>query len=72
MSNVIQVKRKTTTGVPAAASLAVGEQCYVIPDKDLYIKNQDGTLTLINQTITSGTVAPTGGNDGDIYLQYTT
>jgi hypothetical protein len=71
MANVIQVKRKTTTGAPPAASLAVGEQCYVIPDKDLWIKNQDGTVTLINQTITSGTAVPSGGNDGDIYLQYT-
>lgn len=71
MTNTIQVKRKTTTGAPAPASLAVGEHCYVLPEKKLYIKNLDGSITLLNQTITSGTAAPSGGSDGDIYLQYT-
>jgi hypothetical protein len=71
MSNVIQVKRKTTTGAPPAASLAVGEHCYVLPDKKLYIKNVDGSLTLLNPTITTGTATPTDGSDGDIYLQHT-
>jgi hypothetical protein len=38
----------------------------------------DGTLTITDSTatlsvprITSGTAAPSGGNDGDIYLQFT-
>jgi hypothetical protein len=71
MANIIKVKRKTTTGPPLAASLVEGEQCYVLPDKKLYIKNADGTITQINSIITTGTAAPAGGNDGDIYLQYT-
>jgi len=48
MSNIIKVKQKTTTGAPAAASLQTGEFCYVLPDKALYIKNNDDTVTLVN------------------------
>lgn len=34
--------------------------------------NTDGTkVEVVVPLITSGTTAPTGGNDGDIYLQYT-
>lgn len=71
MANTVQVKRKTTTGAPTPAALATGELCHVLPDKKLFIKNADNTVTQINPVITSGTAAPTGGNDGDIYLQYT-
>jgi hypothetical protein len=31
----------------------------------------DGVATLDVPKITSGTAPPSGGNDGDIYLQYT-
>lgn len=71
MANTIQIKRKTTTGAPTPAALQTGELCHVLPDKKLYIKNDDGTTTQINPVITAGTAAPSGGNDGDIYLQYT-
>lgn len=48
MSNIILLKRKTTTGAPSPASLQTGEACYVLPDKTLYIKNGDATVTAIN------------------------
>ena len=48
MSNIILLKRKTTTGAPSPASLQTGEACYVLPDKTLYIKNDDATVTAIN------------------------
>lgn len=48
MSNLIQIKRKTSAGAPTPASLSTGEMCYVLADKKLYIKNNDGTVTLVN------------------------
>ena len=48
MSNIILLKRKTTTGAPSPASLQTGEACYVLPDKKLYVKNDDATVTEIN------------------------
>lgn len=71
MSNKIKIKRKTTPGAPSSSALDTGEMCLVVPDKKVYIKNDDDTVTLLNNLITSGTAAPSGGNDGDIYLQYT-
>lgn len=56
--NIILLKRKTTTGAPSPASLQTGEACYVLPDKTLYIKNDDGTVTLLNQPA-SGVVITT-------------
>lgn len=44
MANIIQIKRKTTTGAPTVGSLAVGEGCLVIPDNTLYYKKDAGTL----------------------------
>ena len=44
MANVIQLKRKTTTGAPTIGNLAVGEAVIVIPDNTLYIKKDAGTL----------------------------
>lgn len=44
MANVIQIKRKTTTGAPALGDLAVGEGCLNIPDNTLYYKKDAGTL----------------------------
>ena len=55
MANTIRIKRKTTTGAPSAGSLAVGELCYVDPDKDLYIKNIDNSVEHLN---------PAGGGGG--------
>ena len=44
MANVIQIKRKTTTGAPALAQLAVGEGCLVSPDDTRYFKKDASTL----------------------------
>lgn len=44
MANTIQLKRKTTTGAPTLASLAIGEPCLVLPDNALYWKKDAGTL----------------------------
>jgi len=71
MANPITIKRKTSAGAPSPASLQTGEFCYVLPDKKLYIKNDDNTVSPVNYNITSGSTAPSGGQDGDIYLQYT-
>ncbi len=62
MSNTIQIKRKTTSGAPSAGSLATGELCYVLPDKQLYVKNNDNTVTLVNG---GGSGSPVG-NDKEV------
>lgn len=51
MSNIIKIKQKSTTGAPSAGSLQTGEMCYVLPDKALYIKNSDNTVTLVNPPV---------------------
>lgn len=42
--NIIQLKRKLTSGAPALASLAVGEICLVFPDNSFYFKKDAATL----------------------------
>lgn len=42
---------------------------YVIGD-DKGLKDVSEILDDYQPVITSGTTAPTGGNDGDIYIQY--
>lgn len=49
MANTILIKRKTPTGAPSPASLQTGELCLVVPDKQVYGKNADGTVTLLNE-----------------------
>lgn len=44
MANIIQIKRKTTSGAPTIGALAVGEGCLVLPDNTLYYKKDAGTL----------------------------
>jgi hypothetical protein len=44
MSNVIQIKRKGTSGAPTIGQLAVGEMCFVLPDHAFYIKKDAGTI----------------------------
>jgi hypothetical protein len=56
MANTILIKRKTTTGAPFPASLLTGEMCLVVPDKQVYIKNGDGTVTLLNGSGGGGSV----------------
>lgn len=48
MANTITIKRKTSAGAPSPASLQTGELCLVVPDKQVYIKNSDGTVTVLN------------------------
>lgn len=76
MSNIVKIKYSNTPGsVPAPASLVLGQIAINTADKKLFWF--DGTtiqsflLAGTIPTITSGTAAPSGGNDGDIYLQYT-
>jgi len=66
MANVIRLKRKTTTGAPSLAQLAIGETCFVIPDEKLYIKKDATVITLLNPDAGAGdmTVAAYGGSDG--------
>jgi hypothetical protein len=46
----------------------------IIPDTtngpDVIVVVQEGPIGPAGVTITSGTAAPSGGNDGDIYLQF--
>lgn len=44
MANIIQIKRKTTTGAPSLGQLSVGEGVLVLPDNTLYYKKDAGTL----------------------------
>lgn len=60
MSNTIQVKRKTSAGAPSPASLQTGEMCYVLPNKTLYVKNDDNTVTLVNSSGGAGLTTITG------------
>jgi hypothetical protein len=66
--NTILIKRKTTTGAPLETSLQTGEMCLVVPDKVVYIKNSDGSVTKINKEITVSTTAPTSPAIGDLWV----
>jgi hypothetical protein len=55
MANIIKIKGKTTTGAPALGDLAVRELCFVLPDNELYIKKDAGTI--INLTAAGGSVS---------------
>ena len=59
----------------APANPASGYQIiFPLPDGHLYVKNSSGIQKKLTENIpviTSGTAAPSGGSDGDIYLQYT-
>lgn len=44
MANIIQIKRKTTTGAPSLLQLSVGEFCFVVPDEALYLKKDASTI----------------------------
>jgi hypothetical protein len=44
MANVIQLKRKNTTGAPSLAALSIGEICLVLPDNAMYWKKDAATL----------------------------
>lgn len=70
MANTIQIKRKTTTGIPTIGDLAIGEFCLVIPDSILYLK-KDATTLLdfpITIPITVGTTAPASPSTGDLWV----
>lgn len=44
MANIIQIKRKTTTGDPTLGVLAIGELCLNTVDNILHLKRDAGTL----------------------------
>lgn len=54
MPNIIRIKRKTTTGAPAIANLAIGELCINTVDNVLYIKRDAANLESINLGTTPG------------------
>ncbi len=54
MANVIQIKRKTTSGAPSVGSINVGEMCWVDPDNAMYIKKIDSTIVQLNPDGGSG------------------
>lgn len=66
MSNVIQIKRKTTTGAPALGQLAIGELCFVVADNTLYVKKDAGTII---GPFNAGTAAAWGGITGTLASQ---
>lgn len=66
--NTILIKRKTDTGAPLSASLQTGEMCLVIPDKTVYIKNSDGSVTKLNKEITVSITAPSSPALGDLWV----
>lgn len=72
MSNIIKIKRSQTTGV-LPESLEDGEIFINQKDRVIAYKDDVGVIRTLDLKIkiTSGTAAPTGGDDGDIYLQYT-
>ena len=47
MSNIIQVKRKLTSGAPTIGQLAIGEMCLVVPDNVVYIKKDAVTIVAV-------------------------
>ena len=48
MGNIIQIKRKTTTGAPSVGDLSDGELCLVVPDETLYQRVNSSTLIQVN------------------------
>jgi hypothetical protein len=66
--NTILIKRKANSGAPLPASLQTGELCLVVPDKVVYIKNGDGTITKLNKELTVSTIAPVSPQVGDIWV----
>lgn len=55
MANIIQLKRKTTTGAPSLGDLAVGEVCLNTVDETLYWKKDGSTII--------GPIGVAGGGD---------
>jgi hypothetical protein len=68
MANTILIKRKSTTGAPLPATLQTGEMCLVVPEKVVYIKNSDGSVTKLNKEITVSNTAPTSPQIGDLWV----
>ena len=62
--NQVETFTTTTDGVVPAPTTVSGK---VLSDSGTWITPSGGGGTII----TSGTSIPTGGSDGDIYLQYT-
>ena len=75
MANVVKIKYSSTPGaVPGAGTLALGQIAINVVDKKLFWFDgstiQSFTLSG-SSSITTGSTPPSGGSDGDIYLQYT-
>lgn len=55
MANTIQLKRKTTTGLPQLTDLLVGEACFNTVDETLTIKKDASTLITYEKAGSGGT-----------------
>lgn len=66
-----KIQNVTSNRLLGRSTAGAGDIEELQPGANLSISS--GTLQVINvqKTITSGTAAPSGGSDGDIYLQYT-
>jgi hypothetical protein len=85
MANTIKIKRSAVEGkVPTTGDLDLGELALNTYDGKLYTKKDDGTASVVElsatrvgsgatglRNITTSTIDPTGGSDGDIWIKYT-
>lgn len=69
MASTIILKRKTTTGAPSLASLAIGEVCLVLPDNAIYWKKDGATIVgpyLVSGSPSWGVLTGTLSNQTDL------
>jgi len=71
---VMQQKRSATPGAaPTVADLLPGQLAVNTNDGTLFMERNSGTpqIVTIGRPITISASAPSGGQDGDIWIQYT-
>jgi hypothetical protein len=66
-----KIQNVTTNRLLGRATAGVGSTEELSLGTNLVFTGTQLNTTGLQKTITSGTAAPSGGNDGDIYLQYT-
>lgn len=74
MPPVMQQKRTATPGAaPTTAQLAPGELAVNTYDGVVFMERDTGTpeIVVVGRPITISASAPSGGRDGDIWIQYT-
>jgi hypothetical protein len=74
-SNTVTIDPDASETIDGAATFVLTAQNQAISftsnGTNIVILQNNFTLNAVVPVITSGTAAPSGGNDGDIYLQYT-